>query len=92
MPRKRHTDDAPSTPPAATLPALDIRPDGVYRPAQIQQALGLGGRALRAEWRAGRLRVCRRCGRNFLLGRDVLEWLTSGTLPAPRRAEMNGVK
>jgi hypothetical protein len=77
----------------ATLPALDIRPDGVYRPAQIQAALGLGGRALRAEWRAGRLRVVRRCNRNFLLGRDVLEWLDSGALPTPRRlAEMNGVK
>jgi hypothetical protein len=92
MPRKRHTDDAPATPPAPILPALDIHQDGIYRPVQIAAALGLGARALRGEWRAGRLRVIRRCNKNFLVGRDVLEWLSTGALPAPRRAEMDGVK
>jgi hypothetical protein len=94
MPRNhRHSDNAPSTPPASILPALDIRPDGIYRPAQIQAALGLGARALRAEWRAGRLRVVRRCNKNYLIGRDVLDWLDSGELPSPRRrTECNGTK
>jgi hypothetical protein len=90
---RKCSDDATPTLPAPILPALAIDPHGIYRPAQIQAALGLGGRALRAEWRAGRLRIVRRCNRNFILGSDVLAWLDAGTLPAPRRrAERNGVK
>jgi hypothetical protein len=93
MPRRRRTDDATPTLPAPILPALAIDPNGVYRASQIQAALELGARALRAEWREGRLRIVRRCNRNFILGSDILAWLDAGTLPAPRRrAERNGVK
>jgi hypothetical protein len=88
---RRRTDDAPSTPPAPILPILAIDRDGIYRATEIQTALKLGARALRAEWRAGRLRVIRRCNKNFLLGSDILEWLSAGALPSPRRrAQTNG--
>lgn len=78
MPRR----DAPE---AATpiLPALDLRPDGIYLPSQVIAALGLRGSSLRSEWRQGRLRIVRRCGKNYLLGRDILRWLDAGELPAP---------
>jgi hypothetical protein len=76
---------------ASILPALDLKPDSVYRPAEIQAALGLGVNALRAEWRAGRLRILRRCNRNFILGKDVLAWLDAGELPSPaKRHRANG--
>jgi hypothetical protein len=92
MSRKR-SDDATPTLPALILPALAIDPNGIYRASQIQAALGLGARALRGEWREGRLRIVRRCNRNFILGSDILAWLDAGTLPASRRrAERNGVK
>jgi hypothetical protein len=71
--------------PAEIVPALLIDLHAVYRAATIQLALGLGSRALRAEWRAGRLRIVRRCNRNFILGKDLLAWLDKGELPAPNR-------
>jgi hypothetical protein len=65
------------------LPTLDLRVDGIYTPAQVITALGLRGSSLRTEWRRGRLRVVRRCGKNYLLGRDILRWLDAGELPSP---------
>lgn len=66
-------------------PALDIKPNAVYLPSQIRTALHLRASSLRTEWRRGRLRIIRRCGRNYLLGRDVLEWLAGGELPSPAK-------
>jgi hypothetical protein len=66
-----------------TLPALDIHPDGIYRPADVIRALGLRVSSLRTEWRRGRLRIVRRCGKNYLIGRDILAWLDTGELPSP---------
>lgn len=68
---------------APILPALDIRPDGVYLTAQIREALGLRSSSLRTEWRRGRLRIVRRCGKNYVLGKDVLAWLDGGEVPSP---------
>jgi hypothetical protein len=65
-------------------PALAIDPNAIYRPEQVQIALGLRASSLRTEWRRGRLRVLRRCGRNFLLGRDLITWLDSGELKKNR--------
>ena len=65
--------------PAPTVP-LHIDPNAVYRPQQVIAALGLRDSSLRSEWRAGRLRVVRRCGKNYLLGRDLLAWLDAGEL------------
>jgi hypothetical protein len=70
------------------LPALVIDANAVFLPHQVQAALGLRASSLRTEWRRGRLRVIRRCGRNFLLGRDVLAWLDGGELK--RAAPVNG--
>jgi hypothetical protein len=70
-----HADDVIE----ATGPFI-VHPDAVYRPAEVIAALGLRGSSLRTEWRAGRLRIVRRCGRNFLLGKDVLAWLDAGEL------------
>jgi hypothetical protein len=72
---------APSVSPIA--PTLDLRPDAVYLPSQVIAALGLRASSLRSEWRAGRLRVVRRCGKNYLLGKDLLAWLNGGELPSP---------
>jgi hypothetical protein len=65
-------------------PALAIRPDDVFLPSQIQDALCLRASSLRSEWRSGRLRVVRRCGRNYLIGKDVLAWLDGGELKRKR--------
>jgi hypothetical protein len=90
MPRARHAE--PDTSPIAPiLPALDIRPDGVYLPCQVIAALRLRRSSLRSEWRAYRLTVRRRCGRNFLLGKDILAWLEGGELlPPAKRRSQNG--
>jgi hypothetical protein len=82
MTRTRSRADAGET------PALVIDPNTVYLPGQVQAALGLRKSSLRTEWRRGRLRVVRRCGRNFLLGKDVLAWLDAGELR--RAAPTNG--
>jgi hypothetical protein len=66
------------TPPRSTPFVID--PNAVYLPGEVIAALGLRSSSLRTEWRHGRLRVVRRCGRNFLLGRDVLAWLDGGEL------------
>jgi hypothetical protein len=67
----------------AIQPALDLKPDAIYLPSQVIAALQLRSSSLRSEWRAGRLRVLRRCGKNYLLGRDILVWLNGGELPSP---------
>jgi hypothetical protein len=72
------------------LPPFVIDPHAVYRPEQVRQALGLRASSLRTEWRAGRLRFVRRCGKNFLLGKDVLAWLDGGPLKPPARPACNG--
>ena len=90
---KRATLDTPIATPI--LPALDIRRDGIYLPSQVIEALGLRASSLRSEHRAGRLKIRRRCGRNFLLGSDLLAWLADAPEPtrSPRpdvRARRNG--
>jgi hypothetical protein len=57
-----------------------IEPNTVYVAEYVRAALRLKASSLRSEWRAGRLRVLRRCGRNFFLGRDLLAWLSGGEL------------
>lgn len=86
MPRRRRsTQEAVAPPIAATLA---IRADSIYRADAVRAALGLGAGALREEWRASRLRILRRCNRNFILGKDILAWLDGGELPSP--AHRNG--
>jgi hypothetical protein len=74
---------AEQTKPPPIAPALDLSPTAIYRPDDVIRALGLRASSLRTEWRAGRLRIIRRCGKNYLLGRDLLRWLDGGELPSP---------
>jgi hypothetical protein len=60
--------------------SFEISPTGIYSTGAVIAALGLRASSLRTEWRAGRLRVVRRCGKNYLLGKDVLAWLDGGEL------------
>jgi hypothetical protein len=61
-----------------------IDPHGIYFLDAARQLLRLKESSLRRECREGRLRVAQRCGRNFVLGKWLLEWLESA--PPPRRA------
>ena len=76
MPRK-----AKENPPAADKPLGRVIEDqGVYRLAELTALLGLRKSSLSREVRERRLRVVRRCGCYFFIGRDVLEWLRTGAV------------
>lgn len=55
-----------------------IHPNAGYTMAQAIAALGLRASSIRREVREKRLRVAKRCGRYFLLGEWLLEWLRAG--------------
>jgi hypothetical protein len=55
-----------------------IEPHGVYSLAAAREALGLKKDTLAREVRLGRLRVSKRAGRYYLLGRWLLQWLEGG--------------
>jgi hypothetical protein len=81
MPSRTRPPAPNGTPaPAAVLPVLDVRPDGIYLPDQLRQALKLRASSIRREVREGRLRVAKRCGRYYVLGAWLLEWVAAGEL------------
>jgi hypothetical protein len=55
-----------------------IHPCGVYTVASLQAALGLTRTTVSREARLGRLRLAKRAGRYFILGRWVMQWLEEG--------------
>jgi hypothetical protein len=55
-----------------------IHPDAVYNVEALQVALGLTRTTIGREVRLGRLRVAKRAGKYFVLGRWVLLWLEAG--------------
>jgi hypothetical protein len=59
-------------------PAVVIEPNAIYRPQLLATMLGITVGGLRDEWKAGRLRMVKRLGFCFILGRDVLAWLDAG--------------
>jgi hypothetical protein len=67
----------PAAIPAAPPPHR-IHPTAVYTLAAAARALGLRRHTLPREVRAGRLRVCKRAGAHYVLGRWLLEWLEAG--------------
>jgi hypothetical protein len=72
-----------SSPAETTVPGVagfKIDEHSVYLPTEIQAALRLRPSSLRTEWRRGRLTIRRRCGRNFILGSDLIVWLRGGEL------------
>jgi len=62
-------------PPPAGHGRADLVPTGLYSLDWVRGALGLGYDALRREVRAGRLRAARRCGKTWLKGAWVLDWI-----------------
>jgi hypothetical protein len=76
MPRKKATSEAalPARPPHV------ITPTAVYTVAEARAALHLKHSTIRREVREGRLRVAKRAGRYYLLGRWLLEWIEQGEI------------
>ena len=67
------------TEPATEAPI--IHREAVYSLSHLRSLLGLAVSTIKAERRAGRLRVGRRGNKYFCLGKWVLEWLEAGELP-----------
>ncbi len=76
---------AQTTPNLLSPPVLN--PLAVYTPAQARALLGLAASTLKAERRAGRLRIGKRGNRYFILGSWLWEWLQGGELPSRRPAK-----
>lgn len=55
-----------------------IESNAVYTVDQVRALLRLKQSSLRREIREGRLRVCKRCGRYYFLGSQLLAWLRGG--------------
>jgi hypothetical protein len=69
----------PATPAAANrAEAPVIRPTTVYSVEQARAALGLAKNCLPREIRLGRLRVSKRAGKYFVLGKWLISWLEAG--------------
>jgi hypothetical protein len=64
----------------ADLVNVTIAPTAVYDTTAVRTMLRLKVSSLRREVREGRLRVSRRCGRNYFLGEWLLAWLAAGEL------------
>jgi hypothetical protein len=72
---------------AAAFSVHTIAPTGVYSVDQVRTILRLKQSSLRREIREGRLRVCKRCGRYFFLGEQLLDWLRDGELKRSEHME-----
>jgi hypothetical protein len=88
VPRKRKPPDAPA--PSSSQPHV-VSPDAVYTVGEFQAALKLTRSTVRREVKAKRLRVAKRAGKYFLLGKWILEWLEGGEhQPKAQPADRNG--
>ena len=67
-----------------------IHATAVYMVEDLRSIFGLKGSSVRREVRLRRLRMAKRCGRYFCLGRWVLQWLEDGELkPQPDPTGIN---
>lgn len=57
-----------------------IQPTAVYFVDDARTLLRLRASSLRREIRLGRLRVTKRCGRYYILGKWLIDWIESGEL------------
>lgn len=57
---------------------VEIAPTAILNAAGIESLLGLKTNTIRRERRLGRIRACKRGGRNFYTGADVLAWVQGG--------------
>jgi Helix-turn-helix domain len=85
MPRRKRP--TPKTPPAPAGPPHVIHETAAYSVAQAQAALNLTASTVRRELREGRLRVSKRAGRYFILGKWLIQWIEGGEI---RRREPAG--
>src|SRR5262245_10814092 len=86
--------------PAEVLRAAIERPAGsciidsraVFSVDEARQLLHLRKSSIRREVREGRLRISKRCGRYYLLGQWIWEWLERGELKSRKQstASVNG--
>jgi hypothetical protein len=74
------TTPTPTTPPADREPVHVLHDAGIYFPEDAQRLLKLKRSTLRREIRERRLRVSKRAGRYFILGRWIREWIENGEL------------
>ena len=84
MPRTRLVAD-PSTAPSVHV----IDAQAVYSVDDARRFLRLKQSTIRREVREGRLRVAKRAGRYFILGRWLIEWIEGGELKRRRPTEEN---
>jgi hypothetical protein len=80
------------SPKRDAVPVID--PHAVFTLETLRVTLGLREGSLPREIRQRRLKAHKRCGRYFILGADVIAWLTSSQ-SAAQRSEMtasNGVE
>jgi hypothetical protein len=72
-------------------PNLIIHANAVFTPESLRSALSLAKSSISREIRLGRLRVAKRGGRYFLLGRWIIQWLREGEVRRKRSDEVSGV-
>jgi hypothetical protein len=73
---------------SAQLPKVHtIDPTAVYFVDQAQALLRLTVSTIRREHREGRLRVSKRAGRYYILGKWLIEWLEGGELRKSKTPE-----
>jgi hypothetical protein len=78
----RRVDPRPNGPPAppaaAKTQGVVIGPTAVYLLPEVITIFRLRKSTIRRELREGRLRVCKRAGRYYFLGSQLLDWLRGG--------------
>ena len=79
---------APAELTAAAVPVID--PHAVYFTDTFQRLFRLRKSTIRREWRSGRLRLAKRCGRYYVLGEWVLQWLREGEVRPEAQACIAG--
>ena len=80
MTRRRTAAAEPVEAPPATSGPHRIDPNAVYVLDEARQLFHLRKSSIRREVREGRLRIAKRCGRYYLLGAWLLEWLQGGEI------------
>jgi hypothetical protein len=88
MPRERQHQAEAAEVALADAMGVVLAPTGVYSLVEVRRMLRLRESSLRREIREGRLSVCKRCGRYYFLGSQLLDWLRAGVID--RRPGRNG--
>src|SRR4051812_28991748 len=84
MPRKARQQTASEASPTPAPAPFVVHPRAVYRPAQLREGLGLAADTIAREARLGRLRITKRGGKVYILGKWVLQWLAAGEVKKAR--------